>query len=143
MDFGTTIGTEATHSSEPEFTGGLPPITTPNTPSPSRPLSASSRTLIRKHFTESCPILLPMGNATLAFNEHQVHSVLLAVSDESVRTSFHLMKNLLEETMRIGARFRDGPPGPSRQRAYCLRRRSQLGTEAILRTAPGGTPVEL
>ena len=31
---------------------------------------------------------------------------------------------MLEEDMRIGARFRDGTPGPSRQRVHCFRGRS-------------------
>ena len=90
MDFRPKLGIETTHSFAPQFTGGMSPVTTPRPPSPSRPLSASARAFIRKYFTESSPTIHPTGHATVAFNEHQVHFVLRAVSDESVITSLHL-----------------------------------------------------
>ena len=119
--FGITVGEESQQSPVPELTGGVPVLTTP---SPSGPISASARTLIRKYVTENTPSILPSGHVTVAFNEEQVQTILPAVSDETVITSLNLMKNILGEVMRIGARFRDGRPGPSRQRLHCFRGRS-------------------
>ena len=124
MDFGTAIGTENTRSSVPELIKGEVTLATPKLPDPSRSLSASPRTLIRKYFTETTPPILPAGHATVMFNEHQVHSVLRVVSDDTVITSLHLMKNMLEEAMRIGARFRDGTPGPRCTQVHCFRNKS-------------------
>ena len=124
MDFGTAISTENTRSSAPELIAGVVTLTTPKLPDPSRPHSASAQTLIRKYFTKTTPPILPVGHATVAFNEHQVHSVLLAVSDETAITSSRLMKNMPEEAMRIRARLRHGTPGLNRQRVLCFRSKS-------------------
>ena len=119
-----TVEEEGDRTSVPELSGGFPNLTLPRPPSPSRPLSASARTLIRKYVTEKTPPSLPAGHATVVFNEQQVHSVPGAVSDETVITFLHLIKSILEEAMRIGARFREGTLGPSRQRVHCFRGRS-------------------
>ena len=88
----------ATGSEVPKEAGltssaGLPDVTSPKLLSPSRPLSASARTLINQHFTETNTSILPVGHATVAFNQGQVHSILRAVSTETLTSCFHQMKN--------------------------------------------------
>ena len=70
--------------------------------SSSRPLSASARTLINQHFAETNPSILPVGHSTVAFNQGQVHSILRAVSSETLISSVHLMKIMLKEAMKVG-----------------------------------------
>ena len=60
-----------------------------------RRLSASGHTLLRKYFTEKDPIVLPRGHPTIALTEGQMHTVLKTISDETILSSFHLMKSLL------------------------------------------------
>ena len=61
----------------------------------SRQLSASGRVLLRKYFVEKDPIELPRGHPTIALTEGQMHTVLKTISDETILSSFHLMKSLL------------------------------------------------
>ena len=54
-----------------------------------RQISASGRTLLRKYFVEKDPIAL------IALTEEQIHTVMKTISDETILSSFHLMKSLL------------------------------------------------
>ena len=60
-----------------------------------RQLTPSGREAIRKCFTTNVSVELPAGHATVAFNESQVHTILRTFADESVLSSFHMMKSLL------------------------------------------------
>ena len=60
-----------------------------------RQLSVKGRSVIRKYFTAATPVQLPAGHTTIAFNEDQVHAILRTVADESVISSYHMMKSLL------------------------------------------------
>ena len=60
-----------------------------------RQLSVKGRSVIRKYFTAATPVQLPAGHTTIAFNEDQVHTVLRTIADESVISSYHMMKSLL------------------------------------------------
>ena len=61
----------------------------------SRRMSVSGRTLLRRYFCEKDPIELPRGHHTIALTEDQMHTVLKTISDETILSSFHLMKSLL------------------------------------------------
>ena len=118
----------ATGSEVPKEAGltssaGLPDATSPKLLSPTRALSASARTLINQHFTETNPSILPVGHATVAFNQGQVHSILRAVSTETLTSCFHQMKNILEEAFRVG-RSQSTHQGPAKQRIKCFRKKS-------------------
>ena len=71
------------------------PGPTTSTPTQPRQLSVSGRAALRKCFTENRPIKLPIGHPVVAFSEGQIHTVLRTISDESLLSSFHLMKSLL------------------------------------------------
>ena len=60
-----------------------------------RRMSVSGRTLLRRYFCEKDPIELPRGHHTIALTEDQMHTVLKTISDETILSSFHLMKSLL------------------------------------------------
>ena len=60
-----------------------------------RQLSVKGRSVIRKYFTAATPVQLPAGHTTIAFNEDQVHAIFRTVADESVISSYHMMKSLL------------------------------------------------
>ena len=60
-----------------------------------RQLSPTGREVIRKFFTKNVPVDLPAGHSTVAFSESQVHAILRTIADESVLSSFHMMKSLL------------------------------------------------
>ena len=60
-----------------------------------RQLSASGRTLLWKHFASKYPIVLPRNQPVIALTEGQIHTVLKTMSDETILSSFHLMKSLL------------------------------------------------
>ena len=62
---------------------------------PPRQLSASGRTLLRKHFASKDPIVLPRSKPVIALTEGQIHTVLKTMSDETILSSFQLMKSLL------------------------------------------------
>ena len=93
--------------------------------SPSWPLSASARTLINQHFAETNPSILPVGHSTVAFNQGQVHSILRSVSSETLISSVHLMKNMLEEAMKVGARTQSCSQGTSRPKIKGFRKQSK------------------
>ena len=71
----------------------------PNTPTsaPPRQLSVSGRAAIRKCFIETQPIQKLLEQPVVAFCENQVHTILRTISDESLLSSFHLMKSLLRQ----------------------------------------------
>ena len=90
----SATGSEARKETEQLSSAGLPDVSSPKLFSPTRPLSASARTLINQHFCETNPSILPVGHATVAFNQGQVHSILRAVSTETITSSLHQMKNI-------------------------------------------------
>ena len=65
-----------------------------------------------------------MGHATVAFNQGQVHSILRAVSTETITSSLHQMKNILEEAIRVGIRSQCTTQGPGKQRIKCFRKQA-------------------
>ena len=65
-----------------------------------RHLSVKGRSVIRKYFTAATPVQLPAGHTTIAFNEDQVHTILRTIADESVISSYHMMKSLLLHATR-------------------------------------------
>ena len=65
-----------------------------------------------------------MGHATVAFNQGQVHSILRAVSTETITSSLHQMKNILEEAIRVGVRSQGTAQGPGKQRINCFRKQA-------------------
>ena len=65
-----------------------------------------------------------MGHATVAFNQGQVHSILRAVSTETIASSLHQLKNILEEAIRVGFRSQGTPQGPGKQRIKCFRKQT-------------------
>ena len=128
---GSKVSKEAEHTSG----GG---IAASKFLSPTRPLSASARTLINQHFTETNPSILPVGHSTVVFNQGQVHSILRAVSSETLVSSVHLMKNMLEEAMRIGARSKGGSQGTGRQKVKWFRKQPE-GSEGGGQDSDPGT----
>ena len=58
-------------------------------------MSVSGRTLLRRYFCEKDPIKLPRGHHKIILTEDQMHTVLKTISDETILSSFHLMKSLL------------------------------------------------
>ena len=104
LDLGTTTTSEITCNDDPRSSGGVPPVTLPKALNSDRPLSAPGRTLLKEFSTETSPTILPIGYSTVAFNERQIHTVVQVISDELVTTSMHVMKTMLDEAMRVGAR---------------------------------------
>ena len=84
---------EETNSAN-EFSQGSQGPSQEQTPG-SRRLSASGRVLLRKFFIEIDPIELPRGHPTIALTEGQIRTVLKTISDETILSSFHLLKSLL------------------------------------------------
>ena len=117
LDHMSTAGTEVSRETKHTPTGG---VADSKFLSPSRPLSASARFLINQHFAETNPSVLPVGHSTVAFNQGPVHSILRAVSSETLIPSVHLMKNLLEEAMKVGARTQSSSKGTSSQKIKCF-----------------------
>ena len=124
LDALSTTGTEIHEEAKPSTSTELPNISSPKLFSPTRPLSASARTLINQHFNETNPSILPVGHATVAFNQGQVHSILRAVSTETITSSLHQMKNILEEAIRVGIRSQGTPQGSGKQRIKIFRKQS-------------------
>ena len=120
----SATGSEARKETEQLTSAGLPDVSSPKLFSPTRHLSASGRTLINQHFSETNPSILPVGHATVAFNQGQVHSILRAVSTETFTSSLHQMKNILEEAIRVGVRSQGVQQGLSKQRIKCFRKQS-------------------
>ena len=135
----SATGSEAHKETEQLSSTGLPEVSSPKLFSPTRPLSTSARTLINQHFRETNPSILPVGHATVAFNQGQVHSILRAVSTETITSSLHQMKNILEEAIRVGVRSQGTSQGSGKQRIKCFRKQadspgpdgqdSDIGTE--------------
>ena len=135
----SATGSETRKGTEQLSSAGLPDVSSPKLFSPTRPLSASARTLINQHFSETNPSILPVGHETVAFNQGQVHSILRAVSTETITSSLHQMKNILEEAIRVGVRSQGTSQGPGKQRIKCFRKQadspgpdgqdSDIGTE--------------
>ena len=131
LDALSSAGTETHENAKPSTSAELPSISSPKLFSPTRPLSASARTLINQHFNETNPCILPVGHATVAFNQGQVHSILRAVSTETITSSLHQMKNILEEAIRVGIRSQGTPQGSGKQRIKLFRKQSgSLGSGA-------------
>ena len=81
-------------TSEGESSNGLPGPSDLQSKAP-RQFSASGRTLLRKHFVEKDPIVIPRNHPVIALIESQIHTVMKTISDETILSSFHLMKSLL------------------------------------------------
>ena len=105
-----------------------------------RPLSASGCTLLREFFNEASPTILPMYHSTVAFNDRQIHTLLRVIYDESVTTSMHVVKTMLEEAMRVGALSQQNKLGQDRQKVRCFHGRSEssLGEENQYKDTVGG-----
>ena len=135
----SATGSEARKETEQLSSAGLPYVSSPKLFSPTRPLSASAHFLNNQHFSETNPSILPVGHATVDFNQGQVHSILRAVSTETITSSLHQMKNILEEAIRVGVRSQGTSQGPGKQRIKCFRKQadspgpdgqdSDIGTE--------------
>ena len=130
----STAETEVSKEAEHTPTGG---IADSKLLFPSRPLSASARTLINQHFAETNPSILPVGHSTVAFNQGQVLSTLWAVSSETLISSVHLMKNMLEEAMKVGVRTQSSSQGTSRPIIKCIRKQSEGSEASGLDSDPG------
>ena len=90
---------------------------TPAIPGLPKQDSASGRTLLRKYFSDNTPVELPSGHSTVAFNESQVHTLLRVMTEETMITSYDMVKGLLER-MTLGgvhnrAQTRRAPRQPS------------------------------
>ena len=57
-------------------------------------LTVKGRSVIRKYFTETTPVQLAPGHTTVVSNEDQIHTILRTVAEESVISSYHMMKSL-------------------------------------------------
>ena len=60
-----------------------------------RQLSITGRAALRKCFTENNLNKMPVSQPVIALSEDQMHTVLRTISDESLLSSYHLMKSLL------------------------------------------------
>ena len=88
-----------------------------------RQLSITGRAALRKCFTENNLINFPVSQLFIALSEGQMHTVLRTISDESLLSSFHLMKSLLLQAAdgkvitkeRCRHVRRAGTPGPGQQ----------------------------
>ena len=140
----SATGSEARKETEQLSSAGLPDVSSPKLFSPTRPLSASARTLIIQHFSETNPSFLPVGHATVAFNQGQVHSILRAVSTETITSSLHQMKNILEEAFRVGSvpKVPHKDPVNSGSIASANRLTALDQTGKIVTLGLRGTPVE-
>ena len=90
------------------------PLAIPGLP---KQMSASGKTLLRKYFSDNTPVKLPSGHSTVAFNESQVHTLLRVMTEETMISSYDMVKGLLER-MTLGgvhnrAQTRRAPRQPS------------------------------
>ena len=69
--------------------------------SKSATLSATSREVIRKYFSETQPISLPRGHPTVAFNRDQIEHILKVVADETARSSFEMLNSVVMRASRL------------------------------------------
>ena len=65
-----------------------------------RQLSAKGKLVIKKYFQDTRPIELPRDQPVIALTADEMHAVLRTVSDESVLSSYHMMKSLLLHATR-------------------------------------------
>ena len=65
-----------------------------------RQLSAKGKLVIKKYFQKTRPIELPRDHPVIALTADETHAVLRTVSDESVFSSYHMMKSLLLHATR-------------------------------------------
>ena len=65
-------------------------------------ISANGRAVLRKHFAETALISLPLGHSKIAFSEPQVHTVLKTTSEETVKSSYHMMRYLIMQNVYGG-----------------------------------------
>ena len=99
------------------------PLSTNRATATPRQLSITGRAALRKCFTENKPINIPVSQPVIALSEWQMHTVLRTISDESLLSSFHLMKSLLLQAAdgkviskeRCRHVRRAGTPGPGQQ----------------------------
>ena len=69
-------------------------------------ISASGRTLLRKYFSENSPVELPNGHSTVAFSESQVDTLLRVMTEETMISSYDMVKELLEKMTLVGMQGR-------------------------------------
>ena len=74
-----------------------------------RQLSAKGKLIIKKYFRETRPIELPRDHPVIALTADEMHAVLRTVSDESVLSSYHMMKSLLLHATRGAPQDRKRP----------------------------------
>ena len=119
---------ESTSGKEP---CGELPGTSQERPQVPRLLSASGRSLLRKQFVSKDPIIIPWNQPVISLTEGQMHTVLKTISDETILSSFHLMKSLLlqvtsgkilskERCRHVGAFTSYSRQGPSRSEGETL-----------------------
>ena len=128
LEQGATTSSEVTGNVEPSSSGGIPPVTLAKTLNSDGQLPDSGRTLLRDYFAEASSDILAIGHATVAFNRRnnrQIHTVIRVISDESVITSMHGLKTMLEKAIRVGARSQRNKLGQGRQKVRCFRRRCE------------------
>ena len=88
-------------------------------PTAPRQFSASGRSPVEKD-----PIVVPRNHPVIALTEGQIHTVMKTISDETILSSFHLMKSLLlqatsgkilskEKCRHVGGLTPGGRPNPS------------------------------
>ena len=58
------------------------------------------KSIIEKYLREVRSIDLPVGHPTIALNADKMHAILRTVADESVLSSYHMMKSLLLHATR-------------------------------------------
>ena len=76
-----------------------------------RQLSGKGKATIKKYFQEVRPIKLPVGHPTIALNADEMHAILRTIADESVLSSYHMMKSLLlHATQGVSRDKRKGLP---------------------------------
>ena len=68
-----------------------------------KPLSATSRVIIKSRFTETNPICLDPGHPVVALNQEQVTSILRIVAEESARASFEMLNSVVERAGRMNS----------------------------------------
>ena len=62
-----------------------------------REISGKSRLLLKRYFSETTPLSLPVGHPTIALNEGQMHHLVRVITDETIDTSFNLLRGVLKE----------------------------------------------
>ena len=102
------------------------PVVDPTEP---RQLSGRSRSTLKRYFEETPPISLPVGHPTVAFSEPQLHYLIRVITDETIDTSFNLLRGVFKDAKGLSrptstparslhprARGRSGTPHPDAAR---------------------------